>query len=263
MKLLLIGCGNIGKILLASWLKSEAYEQIVVIEPSLSEEHTFADKNLTFLATPQEISENFKPDAVIICVKPQVLTQVLPRYQRFTETSLFVSVAAGTPIEFLQQQLGKTVNSIRVMPNVAMQVAASTNLAFAPDSSVDAHKNIVTQLFTPTGRVLWLNEESQLETLTPISGSGPAYFFLLAQLLIDTAIECGIDADIASKAVRQTLLGSALLAQEHDDLLTLKQSVTSKGGTTEAALKVLEEKLPELLTQAINTALDRQKVLAS
>ncbi len=263
MNLLLIGCGNLGKALLSSWVASLRYQHVVVVEPSLNAQAEFQTQaNITFVPDPQQIPDTFVPDAIVIAVKPQQLGSVLTHYQRFVAHSLFISVVTAATVERLKQGLGNQATCIRIMPNVALQVGASTNLAFASTQSKEADKQMTEKIFSPTGRVFWLEEESWLETLTPITGSGPAYFFLLAQLLINDAVARGIDEHTASESVRQTLLGSALLAQKNADLLALKKSVTSKGGVTEAALKVLEPVLPNLIHEAIGNALNRQEELA-
>ena len=263
MHLLLIGCGNIGKALLHSWEKSQENHEVIVVQPSLAAKELFSHNTIQFVANPQQIPNDFNPDAIIIAVKPQVLSDVLPHYQRYARNTLFISVAAGTTIAYLQQHLSDGARVVRVMPNVAMQVAASANLAVAAKNCDAKHKDIAANLFASSGAVIWLEQEAQLDILTPISGSGPAYFFLLAQLLIDEAVALGIAQETASHAVRQTLLGSALLAEQHPDLIQLKKSVTSKGGTTEAALGVLEPALPKLIKDAIASALARQEKLAS
>lgn len=259
MKLLLIGCGNLGKILLKSWFDDKVAKEIIVVQPSLTAQPLF--QGVLFIKHAKEIPKEFMPDVVVLATKPKHIKEILSEYLSFRDGSLFISLAAGISIKHLQQILGDTSKIIRIMPNTAIQVGESMNLAYSPKPLSDVYKELVSVLFAKTGHIIWLEKEELVDILTPISGSGPAYFFLLAQKLVRAATRQGIDEEMASMIIRQTLLGSAFLAKENKDFHQLKTAVASKGGVTEAALTVMDKKLEDLVEKAIEVALKKVEEL--
>lgn len=251
MKILLLGCGNLGKALLETLVNNRQLSQIVVVQPSLSAKFSFEMfKTVSFYASANSIPAEFKPDMVVIAIKPQKLATVLPEYQVYCEQALVVSMAAGVPIERLSTYLSGCTQIVRVMPNMAVSVGQSVNLGYSAgllSESVDV-------LFAGTGKMIWLPKEALLDILTPISGSGPAYFLMLAEILTQITVDLGLKEAQARDLVQQTFLGSALLSNENKMFEQIVQSVASKGGVTEAALNVLTPVLPSLMSKAIQAA---------
>lgn len=265
MQLLLIGCGKLGKVFLKVWLKNNTFSKIVVVQPSLAAEKLFKETDLQpkngliFCKSSAEIPEHFRPNFIVIAAKPQILPDILHHYKHFSSAT-FISLAAGISTAYLQQSLDSQ-NIVRIMPNVAAQIGASVNLAFTEAKFSKQQKHILTAIFAVTGKLIWLDNENLIDLLTSIAGSGSAYVFLFMQSLIKTAMNFGLDAPTASEMVRQMVLGSALLAMQDEDLEKLIISVASKGGVTEAALGVLNQKLPELLDEACIAANARLREL--
>jgi len=264
MNILLVGCGNIGTALLHAWLDNEALQKIIVVQPSLSKAADFKKENVvTFVASLQEVSADFKPDLVVLAIKPQKIDHVAPELSRFFGHALLVSLLTGVSIKRLAAGVPNATHIIRVMPNVALKVAQSVNLTYANQQVSDREKEQITLAFNSSGKMHWLPREELIDILTPISGSGPAYFFLLAEILVQITIDLGIEETVARDLIQQTFIGSAQLTNENHHFQSLVKAVTSKGGTTEAALNVLQPAFSDLMQQAINAALVRVKELAS
>jgi pyrroline-5-carboxylate reductase len=237
MKTLLVGYGNMGKLLHKSI--SNAY----VIQPSAKEDGTF-------FPSVDRLPKGYEPDVVLFAVKPNVLKEVCRDYKFFNK-ALFISIVAGVATEWLMNELS-TESIVRIMPNVAIEVGQSANLAFAKKG-----KEAAIALLQKTGPFYWLEKESLLDVLTPMAGSSPALYFLFTELLIKSAVEAGVDEKLASDAVRQAFLGSALLAKKGGDLEILRRSVTSKGGVTESALEVLGDDFSKLIGASMKSALKK------
>lgn len=261
-KLLLVGCGNLGSVLLKAWLSNETFGQIVVVQPSLSACGSFENhSHISFVKDSDGIPGDFKPDVVVVAAKPQQLSPLLPSYSRYGDTAIFVSLATGISVSYLQEKLGSKARIVRVMPNVAVQVGQSLNLAYSGPALERSGKDLIEKIFDPTGELIWLKEEELIDKLTPISGSGPAYFFLLTEILADSISKYGIEKEVALKIANQVLVGSALLLAQDPEAEKLRGSVTSKGGVTEAAIKILKSELPELVDKALGAALERLEEL--
>ncbi|MCP3680985.1 MAG: pyrroline-5-carboxylate reductase [Gammaproteobacteria bacterium] len=259
-KLLLIGCGNIGSALLNIWAQHEDLAEIVVVQPSLSAQQTFVHaKFITFVKTVGDIAAAFQPDIVILAFKPQHLDEALPHYRHLlNEQTAVVSLLAGVSIARLQphcQQCG----IVRIMPNIAMKIGQSVNLIYAAAKVSSEVHNEIEQLFALTGEVVWLEKENLIDFLTPISSSGLAYFFLLADLMTQTAIKFGIEPDLAKAMVQQTLLGSARLAEQSPeaDFAQMVTKVACKKGATEAGLAMFRPALTDLFDQLMEVSLER------
>lgn len=257
-QLLLIGCGKLGKVLLDSWLQNDSFHEIIVVQPTLSAQESFQNlAHLTFVPAYTDIPDNFKPDVIVIAVKPQQVLDILPNYARYQESALFVSLATGISINRFQEKLGASANIVRLMPNIAVEIGQSLNLAYASPSLTPIYKDLTQKVFDCTGKLIWLSSEQLIDTLTPISGSGPAYFFLLTEILSDTISKHGIDQETALTIANQVFLGSALLTMKKPNLEQLRLSVMSKGGVTEAAIEVLQPRLSNLIEEALNAAMHR------
>jgi pyrroline-5-carboxylate reductase len=252
LNILVVGCGAMGSALIKGW---QSHYQIVVIDPSKADTY----KNV------ENLPLNYKPDVVVIAVKPQLLGEVLPLYSKFSE-ALFISIAAGVRIGFYEKTMGKHIKIIRVMPNLAVQVGEGAS-AYVINKNCDAPETqIVEELFSKVGIVTQLSDENLFDAVTALSGSGPAYVFFLCECLAKAGISLGLNHDMANKLARQTIIGSGAMLKNNE--LTsekLRASVTSKAGTTEAALKILMNAngLENIMQKTFKAAFERAQEIAN
>ncbi len=205
-------------------------------------------------------------DAVVIAVKPQEAARVVkalgPRLRE--QRSLVLSVAAGIEIRSLESWCGEGVPVVRAMPNRPALVGAGATGLYASARADAAARSLAEDIMRSVGAVVWLNAEKDLDVVTALSGSGPAYCFLLAELMMQAAVNLGLEPQAARTLAVETLHGAGVLAHSGGDLARLREEVTSKGGTTEAALRVLAEEpgLASLVQRAIDAAAQRSRELA-
>ncbi|QGR02094.1 pyrroline-5-carboxylate reductase [Ehrlichia ruminantium] len=264
MNILLIGCGNLGSILLNKWSTNDQISKIVVVQPSLSKKNDFNITNkITFVRDHKEISKNFIPQTVVIAIKPQQVSDVIPNYKMYSKSASFVSLCAGLDIDFIKKNLDHTTKIIRVMPNIAMSLGESVNLSYM-EEEIEQEKQKIHILFNETGLLYWLTKEDIFDKLSPITGSGPAYFFSLAEELVKNTMKAGIKEEDAIKLVSQTFIGSAkLLETRKSSINNLISSVTSRGGITQAALEILNSHLPNIISSSLKAAMERLVYLKS
>src|ERR1700676_5155973 len=224
-----------------------------------------AGTDLTVVNNLSEVPAGFTPAAVVLAVKPQSAAEALPAYARFAGSAVFLSIMAGRTIGGIQALLGGSAAIVRAMPNTPAAVRQGITVA-TPSASVTAgQRALCGDLLRAIGLVEWVDQEALLDPVTAVSGSGPAYVFLLAELMEQAAIEQGIAPDLARVLARQTVAGSgALLAASSESAAELRKAVTSPGGTTEAALKVLmaRDAMPKAMSEAIAAATKRSRDLA-
>jgi pyrroline-5-carboxylate reductase len=194
------------------------------------------------------------------------MAEVLPSYARFTK-AVFLSIAAGKPIAFFRAHLGGDKAIVRAMPNTPAAVRRGITVCCA-GPGIDARgRELCQSLLEAVGEVGWIEDESLMDAVTAVSGSGPAYVFLLAETLAEAGIRQGLPADLATRLARATVAGSGeLLRQSEDSSEQLRKNVTSPGGTTAAALAVLMTQpggVPDLMIEAVAAATRRGKELAS
>jgi pyrroline-5-carboxylate reductase len=225
----------------------------------------FAGPDLGVVADAAAIPPGFAPAAVVFAVKPQNATETLPLYRRYSDKSVFLSIMAGRTIGGMRTLLGDAAALVRAMPNTPAAVRQGVTVA-CPSAGVNAgQRALCERLLAAIGAVAWVEDEALLDPVTAVSGSGPAYVFLLAELMEHAAREQGIPADLARLLARQTISGSgALLAASPEDAADLRKAVTSPGGTTERALAILmaEDAWPDALSRAIAAATERSRELA-
>jgi len=202
-------------------------------------------------------------DVVVLAVKPQVMQTVCEGLASSLDgresPCLFVSIAAGISLASLESWLSDQASVVRCMPNTPALVGKGATGLFA-NPNVDAgQKEAASQLLDAVGVSVWVNKESDLDTVTAVSGSGPAYYFLFMEAMLDTAKEMGMDEELARLLVLQTAAGAAELAsQSEDDIAELRRKVTSPGGTTEQAILQFESGgLRELVKKALVAARDK------
>jgi len=208
-----------------------------------------------------------RSSAVILAVKPQVMMAVLTPLREVlaTHDCLLVSIAAGISMDSLQAWTHAQQAIVRCMPNTPALVQAGASALFANSACTGEQKSVAESLLGAVGTVCWLDQEADMDTVTALSGSGPAYFFLLMEAMQDAAIAQGLDADTARQLCLQTALGAARLALQSDvDVAELRRRVTSPGGTTEAALRQFEsEDFNAMVARALAKAADRSRELAA
>jgi len=203
---------------------------------------------------------------VVLAVKPQQMQSVALelRPHLIDPAPLFISIAAGIRLNDLNRWLGETVPLVRVMPNTPALVRSGASALFANSQASELQKELAENILRSVGLTLWLKDEDLMDLVTALSGSGPAYFFLIMELLEKAAIDLGLPQEQASLLTIQTAFGAAKMALEsNEDVSILRNRVTSKGGTTEQAIKTLHEGGIEiLLKKTLIAARDRSIQLA-
>ncbi len=205
-------------------------------------------------------------DIIVLSVKPQVLQLVCHELaEHLSHQPLIISIAAGIELQTLQNWLGNQQAIVRCMPNTPAQVLKGASGLIANAQVSEQQKALSTELFSGIGLVEWLSAESQMHTVTALSGSGPAYIFLMIEAMESAAIQQGIDAQTARKLAAQTVLGAAQMVLDTGVAPDqLKRNVMSPGGTTERAIQVFEDKqFKQLVAQAMQAAADRSLELAA
>lgn len=268
VKLLLAGCGKMGSAMLAGWLeKGFEATAITVVEPNAE---TAADLRarygVTTVAEPSELAAKANPDVVIFAVKPQVMDAVAPVYARFAGPNVvFLSIAAGKSIAYFENILGDTAAIVRAMPNTPAAVGRGISACLANGHVSDAQISLCDDLLSAVGEVVWVDDEGHIDIVTAVSGGGPAYVFLLAETLSAAGLKAGLPEELAKRLARVTVAGSGeLLHLSPEEPETLRKNVTSPGGTTAEALRVLmaEDGLQPLFDKAIAAATAKSRELA-
>jgi pyrroline-5-carboxylate reductase len=262
--LVLVGAGKMGGAMLDGWLaRGLRPKQISVIEPQ-------PDKTVKALAR-RGLRLNPKAkvaaaSAVVIAVKPQSASEALQPLSGYIDKStLVLSIMAGRTIAFLEKSLPPRTAIVRAMPNTPAAIGRGISVAVA-SPNVSAHqRSQASKLLASIGKVEWVADEALMDAVTALSGSGPAYVFLLAETMASAGIAAGLPPALATRLARETVAGAGELLHRSDvDAATLRQNVTSPGGTTAAALEVLMGPggFDRLLTQAIGAATRRSRDLA-
>lgn len=276
-KALLAGCGKMGGSLLRRWLSDSRFSHITVIEPFGLPAEFQNHPSITHLTSPNRGEDNEagaqassrsrwggSPDIIILAVKPQNMAELCTALKPYISGALILSIAAGTPLSFFETQFGPQTPIIRTMPNTPAAIGKGATVAVANAACTAAHKALADSALSGTGLVEWITDETLMNAVTALSGSGPAYVFHLIEALEKAGTDIGLPPALAAGLARQTVIGSAALAAESPDITpaTLRQNVTSPGGTTEAALKVLMNgEFQDILTSALQAAKRRGEEL--
>ncbi|WP_425051682.1 pyrroline-5-carboxylate reductase [Psychromarinibacter sp. S121] len=259
--LVLLGCGKMGSAMLAGWLgRGLQAGSVWVIDPDPSDW-----LNGTGVKINADLPES--PAVVLIAVKPQMMGSALPDIAEYGNgATLFVSVAAGTTIETYEDMLGEASPIVRAMPNTPAAVGRGITAIVGNPRVAPAQLDTAEALLAAVGQVVRLDDESQMDAVTAVSGSGPAYVFHLIETLAAAGVAEGLPADLAMQLAKATVAGAGALAEDSsDDPAQLRVNVTSPGGTTAAALEVLmddETGFPALLRRAVRAAANRGRELA-
>ena len=259
--MVLLGCGKMGSAMLAGWLEGGLpASSVYVLDPAPSDwvRSTGVNINTDLPATPK---------VALIAVKPQMMGDALPSMQALGNgDTLFISVAAGTPISTFEEVLGSGTPIVRAMPNTPAAVGKGITAIVGNARVDDAALDLAEQLLNAVGQTVRLDTEGQIDAVTGVSGSGPAYVFHLIETLAAAGETQGLTKDLAMPLAKATVAGSGALAMAaEEDPSQLRVNVTSPNGTTQAALEVLMNEtdgFPPLLQRAVKAATDRSRELA-
>jgi pyrroline-5-carboxylate reductase len=261
--IVLAGAGKMGGAMLSGWLAQGLDARMVgVIEPYPSDEiSALAAKGVRFNPTPQQIGA---VATLVVALKPQMFREAGADLKRYAGSStLVVSIMAGTTIASIEEICSGSV--VRAMPNTPAAIGRGITVAVAANNVSPSQRAVADALLRATGSVEWVDDENLMDAVTAVSGSGPAYIFLLAEELARAGVEAGLPPDLATRLARETVAGSGeLLHRSELPSATLRQNVTSPGGTTAAALEVLmgPDGMQSLLTRAVAAATKRSRELA-
>jgi pyrroline-5-carboxylate reductase len=262
--LVLAGAGKMGGAMLDGWLRSGlAAKNIVVIEPAPAPAiAALAERGLRLNPTTRTPPE---AAAIVIAVKPQVAPEVLPMLAPMIGPStVVISIMAGRTLQFLAAALHRRSALVRAMPNLPAAIGRGITVAAAREADA-AQRDLAQRLLAATGIVEWIDDEALMDAVTAVSGSGPAYVFLLAEALAQAGAAVGLPPTLAATLARETVAGAGeLLRRSALDAAQLRENVTSPGGTTAAALDVLmaERGLVPLVAAAVAAATRRSRELA-
>ena len=262
-RVLLLGGGRMGSAMLAGWRRSGLGPSFV-LDPAPGAA-SLAGGCVSVVSSAAAISAGFRPDAVVLAVKPQMAAVALPAIAGFVDGAVAVSIMAGRTISGIAELTGASA-IVRAMPNTPAAIGQGFTAAFASPGVSGPQRDLCDMLLCSVGDVAWLAEEGQLDAVTACSGSGPAYVFLLAELLEAAAVEQGLPPELARRLARRTVAGSgALLSAGDEDAAAMRRAVTSPGGTTERALAVLmaPEAWPQAVSRAVAAATARSRELSS
>lgn len=261
-----IGGGNMGGALIRGLIaRGLPAQKISVGEAHQARRIQLADE-LGVHVTADNREAVHGADVVVLAVKPQDMAgTVQPLADVFAQRPpLVLSIAAGIRVADIANWCGDGVDVVRAMPNRPALNGAGATAMYASPSLRDDRRALAAQVLGAVGTTVWVHEESHIDVVTALSGSGPAYFFLLAELMTDAAVQLGLDRASAQELAIQTLYGSGQMARASDgDLARLRAEVTSKGGTTEAALRSFEgANLRGIVAAAVNAATERGREMA-
>lgn len=262
-----IGAGNMAQAIIGGLLNTGTPPQnILIFEPNVTlAAELSASMGIKVMQDNTQLCE--QSDVIVLAVKPQIMKSVLTGLKRLTlrPEALFVSIAAGLPIDLMQSWLAASYPMIRVMPNTPALVGAGVSGLFASREVNTSQCELAESIMRAVGSVIWVDREHLIDTVTAVSGSGPAYFFYFIEALEKAALEGGLNPEQARLLSLETAFGASKLALESDvDAQTLRECVTSPGGTTQAALDVFKKNnMAEGLYEAVKAATERAKAMAA
>lgn len=261
-----IGAGNMARSIAGGLIANDwPQENIILADPDATQRQG-AKQALGVTVYADNTDLVSRADIVVLAVKPQIMAKVvLPLTAVLTKKNpLLISIAAGIRISDLARWIGDEISIIRVMPNTPALIGAGACGLFANKQSSKSQRELAETIMRATGVAVWVEDENLLDVITALSGSGPAYFLLVMEAMESAAVAAGLDQDTARLLTLETALGAAKMALESDEEPgELRKRVTSPGGTTEAAIKVLEQgQIGSLFSKAIQQATVRSKELA-
>ncbi len=256
-----IGSGNIASSMIGGLIANGVKpQQLIAADPDRTQQQLIAEKyGIRVLDINYDAAK--KADVIIFAVKPQQMQKVVKEISENinVENKLILSVAAGIKLQSIENWLGQSSSVVRVMPNMPALIQAGASALYANTHTQEKQKNTAETIMRSVGAAIWLNSEEQLDIVTALSGSGPAYFFYFMELIESRAIEMGLNKEDAHLLTIETALGAAKMALLSSfNLKTLREQVTSPGGTTEQALSIfIKGKLDKLVNNAMDEAKKR------
>lgn len=266
LTLLVLGCGKMGGALIQGALKAGLpAKNVRIVEKSAEIRRAFEQKGIQTAETPAEF-DSFCPDVVFVALKPFVVGDVLPQIKPFTDKGAAVlSIVAGKKIAFYEDVLGQKTPVVRAMPNTPALIGKGMTAACANAFVSPETKEAVGALLNACGAFAWVADESLIDAVTAVSGSGPAYLFYFVEALSDAALKAGLPANLCETFAKRTICGAAALLDETGESpAVLRQNVTTPNGTTAAALDVFAKDgaLFALTQEAVAAAKRRSEELA-
>jgi len=265
-KILFLGCGKMGAIIAQNLIAEKSFKasQITVIKPSSKNKI----ENISYIKSSAELPKDYCADLVFICIKPQEAQEVLSKFAKgkiFNQNTIFISILAGKKIAFFEGIFGKKAKIIRSMPNLPIQDSQGI-FTYLANNNISTNELVkLEKIFSKFGASLALKKEELFDAATAIFGSGPAYIFLLQEIFSQIAQAHKISKEQSDELVKTLFLGSSLMSCNANlNFTQLRESVTSKGGTTQAAIEVLQKNsaLEKLFSDAISAANNRSKTLS-
>ncbi len=266
--LLLVGAGKMGQAMLDGWLaRGLSARKIVIIDPQPAKAiKALGKRGVAINPKAGPKAKASEAGAIVIAVKPQIASEAVPALGLHAgKGTLVVSIMAGRTLKFLEDRMPKGAAIVRAMPNTPAAIGRGITVACANGEVSAKQRKLATDLLAAIGTVEWVDDETLMDAVTAVSGSGPAYIFLLAEAMTQAGIAAGLPANLAARLARETVAGAGeLLHRSELDAATLRQNVTSPGGTTAAALEILMGPggFNELLTKAVAAATRRSRELA-
>lgn len=265
-KIAFIGAGNMARAIIIGLVNSGvAAKNIIVANPS-SEKRVLLAKEFGVLETSDNIEAANFADIIVLSVKPHFICDVCQQLTATIDVSnkLFISVAAGTTVAQIQQALNCNAALVRVMPNTPSQLGLGMSGLFASKEVNTEQKAASGKLMSAVGKIIWLATEDKINDIIAVAGSAPAYFFLFMEAMEKQAKTLGFSAQESRMLVQQTALGAAQMVEHNSVAIsTLRENVTSKGGTTFAALESFRNSgIDEMVSTAMNAAITRAEEMA-
>lgn len=260
-----IGAGNMGSSLIGGLINDQHPSDKIWASDVSEEKLIFLEQNFHIHTTSENSKAVEQADVVIFAVKPSMLQTVATDLRTVIQSNkpLIISIAAGIPETSLQEWVGGNTSIVRGMPNMPALIGCGATALYPNAFITDTQRNTAESILRAVGIVVWVSDEALMDVVTAVSGSGPAYFFLVMEAMQESAEEFGLSGEMARLLTMQTALGSAKMALESSSSLSeLRKSVTSPGGTTEKAIQVLEEaNIRGLFRKALQAAKIRSEEL--
>lgn len=265
--IILVGAGNMGCALLKRLIaRGVSPQNIQIQEPSPSQNVLHFTSELGLHIAPRIETLVSPPAVIILAVKPQDMEQVFPPLSRLSgPQTIILSIAAGRCLASFEKCLPVHTSVVRAMPNTPAQVGKGITACVANSATTHTQRTLATEILLSLGEVIWLERELDMDAVTAVSGSGPAYIFHFVECLSEAGIAAGLAPEVAMKLARATVVGAGeLLLHSQSDVRRLRENVTSPGGTTAAALNVLMKShgLQDLLYKAVDAAVQRSRELS-
>lgn len=264
-KIVFIGGGNMASCLIGGMLANGFSSQDITVSEPNEDSRNRMSSSFGVLTTDDNIAAASQADIVVLAVKPQIMgTVASPLAQALEHKPIIVSIAAGIPVNALQNWMGQELKIVRAMPNTPAMVQSGATGLFANQSLGKDQQTIIENIFSAVGYTCWVNQESDIDAVTAVSGSGPAYFFLIYEAMLKVAKELGLDSETASQLTLHTAMGAARLALGSDSAPEeLRKQVTSPGGTTQAAIESFQAQgLEDVFRKAMTAAEERAKEMS-